>query len=178
MTSNQSIYLPYRRLSVLRLCLALLASLMLSACLKEEKVGLNYHAYNHTDTSIISIVINGEGGVLSASAHGEGSGVCCVVLPKKWRPGLLATIKWQPDDIPVFNPDGSQKIVDGVPSVIESTWKERTVEVPKYSDDELDRGTFYIHFFRDDDVKVLVATRWAGYAGHPYPHPDGTNQQP
>lgn len=178
MTSNQSIYLPCRQLSVLRLGLALLASLMLSACLKEEKVGLNYHAYNHTDTSIISIVINGEGGVLNARAHGEGSGVCCVVLPKKWRPGLLATIKWQPDDIPVFNPDGSPKIVDGVPASIESAWKERTVEVPKYSADELDRGTFYIHFFRDDDVKVLVATRWAGYAGHPYPHPDGTNQQP
>jgi hypothetical protein len=158
--------------------LGLLLSLFLSGCLEAEKVGLSYHAYNHTDKSIVSIVINGEGGILGASAHGEGSGVCCVVLPQKWHPGLMATIKWQEDDIPIFNPDGTRKIIDGIPASNESPWKERTEEVPKYGFDELDRGTFYIHFFPNDEVKVLVATRWAGFEGHPYPHPDGTYQQP
>jgi len=157
-----------------RMGLALLLSVFLAGCLEEEKVGLSYHAYNHTDKSIVSIVINGEGGILGASAHGEGSGVCCVVLPQKWRPELMATIKWQEDDIPIFNPDGTRKIIDGIPASEESPWKERTVEVPKYGPE---MGTFFIHFFGNDDVKVLVANRWAGFEGHPYPHPDGTHQK-
>lgn len=163
---------------LLKFGLTVLVSLLLAGCLEEEKVGLSYHAYNHTDNSIVAIAINNQGGVLNARAHGEGGGVCCVVLPKKWRSGLMATIKWQEDDIPIFNPDGTRMVIDGVPAAKESPWKERTVEVPKYSVDELDRGTFYMHFFPNEDVKVLVATRWAGFEGHPYPHPDGTKQQP
>jgi len=169
---------PLGRLSMFRLSLALLLSVFLAGCLEEEKVGLSYRAYNHTNEHIASIVINGEGGILDAGAHGEGGGVCCVVLPQKWRPGLSATIKWQPESDWLKDEQGREVIRDGKKVLVLAPWKERTVEVPKYTSDELDRGTFFIHFFRDDDVKVLVATRWAGYAGHPYPHPDGTNQQP
>lgn len=169
---------PLGRLSIFRLGLALLLSIFLAGCLEEEKVGLSYHAYNHTDKSIVSIVINGEGGVLGASAHGEGSGVCCVVLPQKWRPGLMATIKWQEDGDWLKDDQGREVIRDGRKVLVHAPWQELTVEVPKYSSDELDRGTFYIHFFHNNDVKVLVATRWAGFEGHPYPHPDGTKQQP
>lgn len=165
-----------RASSSYRLALMLLLLPLFSAC-GEETVGLSYHAYNHTDKSIVAIAINGEGGILGAVAHGEGGGVCCVVLPKRWRPGLMATIKWQEDDIPLFNPDGTRMVIDGVPAAKESPWKERTVEVPRY-DSSHGMGDFYIHFFPNDEVKVLVATRWAGFVGHPYPHPDGTYQQP
>lgn len=157
-------------------CLALLAGCA------DEKVGLSYAAYNHTDKHIISIVINNEGGILDARAHGEGGGVCCVVLPKRWRPGLMAAIKWQEDDIPVFNADGSRKVVNGVPATLESPWKEKTVEVPKYEEETINHGgfyttglgDFYIHFFPNDEVKVLVRRYGAGHPSHPYPHPDDT----
>lgn len=147
---------------------------MLAGCAGDEKVGLSYHAYNHTDKGIYPIFINGEGGVLDADAHGEGGGVCCVVLPKRWRPGLMATIKWRNDSTYTYDGKGQIVTKDGVPVLIESPWKEETIEVPRYSEEEINWGTFYIHFFANDDVKVLVNKHWAGYEGHPYPHPDGT----
>ena len=151
--------------------LAFVVGLMLGACSGDEKVGLSYVAYNHTDKGIYPIFINGEGGILDADAHGEGGGVCCVVLPKRWRPGLMATIKWRNDSTYTYDERGLIVTNDGVPVLIESPWKEKAVEVPKY-DEEM--GDFYIHFFPNDEVKVLVHQYGAGYEGHPYPHPDGT----
>lgn len=147
---------------------------VLAGCAEDEKVGLSYHAYNHTDEHIVSIVINNEGGILDASAHGEGSGVCCVVLHKRWRPGLMASIKWQLEGDWLKDDKGMEVIRDGKKVLVPGPWKEKTVEVPKYSEEEINWGTFYIHFFANDDVKVLVNKHWAGYEGHPYPHPDGT----
>lgn len=156
-------------MKLITLVAAVIYSIVLSACTTDEKVGVSYHAYNHTDKHIVSIIINGEGGILDARAHGEGGGVCCVVLPKHWRPGLMATVKWQEDDIPVLNPDGTRKIINGVPASTESPWKEKIVEVPKYGEE---MGIFFMHFFPDDEVKVLVSLHGAGGANHSYPHPD------
>ncbi len=154
--------------------LACLIGVVLAACSGDETVAVSYAAYNHTDKSIVSFVINGEGGILAASAHGGGGRMCCVVLPKHWRPGLMATIKWQEDDIPIFNPDGTRKVIDGVPATNESPWKERTVEVPKY---EGEMGTFFIHIFPGDEVKVLMNIYGAGNPQHPLPHPSGFKRE-
>ena len=160
--------------STLGWLLACLIGFVLAACSGDETVAVSYAAYNHTDKSIVSIVINGEGGILDASAHGGGGSMCCVILPKRWRPGLMATIKWQEDDIPIFNPDGTRKVIDGVPATKESPWKERTVEVPKY---EGAMGTFFIHIFPGDEVKVLMNIYGAGNPNHPLPHPSGFKRE-
>ncbi len=160
--------------STLGWLLACLIGFVLAACSGDETVAVSYAAYNHTDKSIVSFVINGEGGILAASAHGGGGRMCCVVLPKNWRPGLMATIKWQEDDIPIFNPDGTRKVIDGVPATKESPWKERTVEVPKY---EGAMGTFFIHIFPGDEVKVLMNIYGAGNPNHPLPHPSGFKRE-
>ena len=160
--------------STLGWLLACLIGFVLVACSGDETVAVSYAAYNHTDKSIVSIVINGEGGILDASAHGGGGSMCCVILPKRWRPGLMATIKWQEDDIPIFNPDGTRKVIDGVPASKESPWKERTVEVPKY---EGEMGTFFIHIFPGDEVKVLMNIYGAGNPNHPLPHPSGFKRE-
>lgn len=154
--------------------LACLMVFILAACSGDETVAVSYAAYNHTDRSIVSFVINGEGGILAASAHGGGGRMCCVVLPKHWHPGLMATIKWQEDDIPIFNPDGTRKVIDGVPATKESPWKEQTVEVPKY---EGMLGTFFIHIFPGDEVKVLMNIYGAGSPQHPLPHPSGFKRE-
>lgn len=154
--------------------LACLIGFVLAACSGDDTVAVSYAAYNHTDESIVSIVINGEGGILNASAHGGGGRMCCVILPKRWRPGLTATIKWQEDDIPIFNPDGTRKVIDGVPATKESPWKERTLEVPKY---EGELGTFFIHIFPGDEVKVLMNIYGAGNPQHPLPHPSGFKRE-
>lgn len=156
--------------------LAGLLGLALAACTGDEKVGLSYAAYNHTDEHIVAIVINGEGGILDASAHGEGGGVCCVVLPKRWRPGLMATIKWQMDGHWLRDDKGNFVLKDHDKIFIEGTWKEKTVEVPKY-DSSRGIGDFYIHFFPKDEVKVLVAVYGAGGPDHPYSHPEDELKQ-
>jgi len=148
-----------------RIALALLLALQLAGCLEAEKIPLSYLALNKTDKSIVSIVVNGEGGILNVSAHsGGGTVVCCVVLPKLWRPGLMATIKWQEDDIPVFDSNGKRVVNNGVPVAIESPWKERTVEVPKY-DEKM--GDFYIVFFPNDEIKVAVSNGTPALAKSP-----------
>ena len=154
--------------------LVCLIGVVLAACSGDETVAVSYAAYNHTDKSIVSFVINGEGGILAASAHGGGGSMCCVILPKRWRPGLMATIKWQEDDIPIFNPDGTRKVIDGVPATKESPWKERIVEVPKY---EGELGTLFIHIFPGDEVKVLMNIYGAGNPNHPLPHPSGFKRE-
>ena len=141
-------------LSVWRFMFAGLLALHLAGCLEEEKVPLSYLALNRTDKGIVSIVVNGEGGILDASPMGGGGTVvCCVVLPKRWRPGLMATIKWREDSTPVFDADGKRVFNDGIPALIESPWKERTVEVPKYPES---MGDFYIVFFPGDEIRVAV----------------------
>lgn len=154
--------------------LAWLTGGAMAACSEDKTVAVSYAAYNHTDKSIVSFVINGEGGILAASAHGGGGRMCCVVLPKHWHPGLMATIKWQEDDIPIFNQDGTRKVIDGAPATKESPWKEQTVEVPKY---EGAMGTFFIHIFPGDEVKVLMNIYGAGSPQHPLPHPSGFKRE-
>ena len=127
-------------------------SLLLAAC-GEETVAVSYSGYNHTDKNIVSIVVNGEGGVLHAPAHDGGGQVCCVVIPKKWKPALKVTIKWQEGGTFQRDDKGAVKRENGVPVVIEGPWKERTAEIPKY--EEL--GYFYVVFFPNDDVKVAVS---------------------
>ncbi|MCE1208760.1 MAG: DUF3304 domain-containing protein [Spirochaetia bacterium] len=149
--------------------LASLFCLVLLACSSDEKIGVSYHAYNHTDNSIVSIIINGEGGILDATAHGEGGGVCCVVLPKRWRPGLMVKVKWQLDGDWLKDGQGKEVIRDGKKVFVPGPWKEKTVEVPKY-DEEM--GLFFIHFFPGDKVNVLVNRYGAGHSTHPYLHPE------
>jgi len=93
--------------------LACLIGFVLVACSGDETVGVSYAAYNHTNEDIVSIVINGEGGIMNASAHGEGGRMCCIVLPKRWRPGLMATIKWQLDGDWLKDEKGKEVIRDG-----------------------------------------------------------------
>ena len=139
-------------------------SILLAAC-GDETVAVSYGGANHTDKSIVSVIVNGEGGILDIRAHTVGgTGMCCVVIPKRWRPGLKVTIKWQEDDIPVFDDKGKRVIKNGIPVVIESPWKERTVEVPDYKT----MGEFYIVFFPNEVVKVAVSNGLPAIAETPY----------
>jgi len=149
--------------------MALLFSVSLSGCFEPEKSGVSYAAYNHTDKSIVSIIVNGEGGILGSRAHGGGGEICCVVIPNRWRPGLKATIKWQEDDIPVFDTTGKRVVRNGIPVVIESPWKETTVEVLEY-DKHL--GQFQMHFFPGDEIKIVVSNYMPGHPKYPLSIPD------
>ena len=134
--------------------IAVIASMFLFACGEEEKIGVSYLGLNHTDRSIVSVIVNGEGGVLDVSAHGGGGKiVCCVMLPKKWKPGLTATIKWEEDGDWLLDANGKEVIRNGKRVYVPAPWKERTVEIPRY--DAV--AEFYIVFFPKDEITVAVS---------------------
>ena len=147
-----------------RFFLVFASCILLTACFEEEKETVSYVAYNHTDNWVVSIIINGEGGILGASPQGGGGEMCCIILPKKWRPGLLATIKWQGGGTYQRDSQGKEIIRDGKRVYVPDPWKERTVEVPKYEE----MGRFYIHFLPKDEIKVAVSLYDPGRAEHPY----------
>ena len=134
-----------------------LLALLLAACQPSQTTrAVPYGAVNHTDVSIVSIIINGEGGILNSSPHGDGNaGVCCVVVPRNWTPGLTATVKWQ-EDGHWKRGDKGQFIYDknGDKLFIEGAWKTRTVPIPRYDGD----GDFYVFFFPGDDVRVAITS--------------------
>ena len=82
--------------------------------------------------SIQEFSVNGQGG---AQAGRGGRHVCCVELPKHWRPGLTVKVAWA---------------VTNWPAEVYSD-HEREVPVEKY--DEV--GNLYVHFLRDGSVRVI-----------------------
>ncbi|WP_052321620.1 DUF3304 domain-containing protein [Ralstonia sp. A12] len=125
--------------------------LAVSACSQgSEKLSAEVLAHNYTDEYIAAFTINGAY-IGNAAAHGYGGFVCCVRLPKTWKPGLTVKIKWTKDDR------------------TNDFWKEKVVEIPPYSDQDI--GHFAVHFFPNDDVKVLVTMKAVGHPDYPYPSP-------
>ncbi|MGA3696267.1 DUF3304 domain-containing protein, partial [Enterobacteriaceae bacterium TYF_5] len=80
-----------------KLATLLILSLLLSGCAnagswgakpENSLLGAGLQGYNHTQYSITGFSINeGYGSI--------GGTVCCVMIPEKWRPNLIAHIKWE-----------------------------------------------------------------------------------
>ena len=120
----------------------------------EKLEGTSYLGVNNTDKNIVSIIVNGEGGISAVSAQHIGGQDCCVNLPRKWHPGIKVTIKWQEDDVYLLDKNGKFVIEDGKKKVIEQPWKTKTVEVGKYEGRD-EEGMLYIFFYPNDVVKAL-----------------------
>lgn len=112
---------------------------------------------NHTDRYIYSTYVgDGLGGHADAYSNGVAN-MCCITVPDEWHPGLSLKVSW---DMPI----------KGV-----HTYKEKVVQVEKYDEP----GSVYLHFFPDDQVRIVV-TRWVGGSSkHPIPravNPASLNQ--
>ena len=129
--------------------------LALSGCdLKPPTWAVSYGAVNHTDKYIVAIAINGEGGILTAPMHGQGGGVCCVVVPQQWRPGLTVKVQWEEDGKLIRDEKGDIMYFDGAPKYIPGPSKTQVVPLPKYEKS----GDFYVFFFPGDVVKVALTS--------------------
>jgi hypothetical protein len=101
--------------------------------------------YNFTDVGIADIYVDGTwGGSVDANSGGGGS-VCCVMVPRKWRPGLIVHVKWQRDD--------NQK------------WYTSQAEIPPYSESH----GLQILFFKNDRIGVYLIDYWPCNSMHPMP---------
>lgn len=104
---------------------------------------------NHTGKYIYSATINGSGGGKMNEWSAGLANICCMSIPEVWRPGMKVLVRWD-------MPEGHTHI-----------YKEKTVEVEKYDE----AGDIYLHFFPNDEVRVVVSNA-AGYASkHPIPPP-------
>jgi hypothetical protein len=132
-----------------------LCALLLACQAQEATHTVSYGAVNHTDIDIVSIAINGAGGVLNAPKHSDGGPeMCCVVVPRQWTPGLTATIQWEEDGDWLLDSNGKTVLRDGIKVYVPAPWKTRTVPIPRYDGD----GDFYVFFFPGDDVRVAMTS--------------------
>ncbi|OGB05564.1 MAG: hypothetical protein A3G29_00515 [Burkholderiales bacterium RIFCSPLOWO2_12_FULL_64_99] len=131
-------------------------SVVLTSCFQEETKALPYLGVNHTDAWVPTFLINGEGGVLNVPPLGGGGGeVCCVTMPKRWRPNLMVTVKWRKQGHWLKDAQGKYVIQNGGRVLIEGGWVEQTVPVPEYTDRDLSH--FDVHFLPGDKVQVKVS---------------------
>ncbi len=102
---------------------------------------------NHTDKFIYSATVDGASGA-GMSAWGAGiANICCTSIPRVWHPGMKVSVRWN-------MPDG-----------IKDEIREKIVVVERY-----DRaGDIYIHFFPNDEVRVVVTNLDPAHPQHPIP---------
>jgi hypothetical protein len=128
--------------------------LALSGCYKEENVSVSYLAFNRTTEHVLFITINGQGGILHADAMGGGGGeMCCVTIPKRWHPGLQATVGWQAEGNWELDAQGKEVIRDGRRVLIPAPRQSAVAVVHPYSDDE--GGGVQLHFLPGGKVEIV-----------------------
>ncbi|WP_434564145.1 DUF3304 domain-containing protein [Pseudomonas sp. R1-6] len=151
------------RKSIVRGSCALLG-LMLHGCSSPDNkmAGGNLAAVNHTLGAINWFSVNGY------RAHGGGGSSCCIVMPIKWRPGLMAYIEWEVD------PNRHAKL----PSVTSIEFREAyakhsanyqrhsaTVEIPEWPGTE--SCDLKVHFLTCNQIKVTTACAVYGQPNYP-----------
>lgn len=132
-------------------------AMLLAACsthsrIDDSKYGASIGIVNHTNKFIYSAVVNGAGGTNMAAWGAGMAEVCCVMVPNIWYPGMKVTVEWD-------MPDGSKH-----------NYKRRVVDVEQYDEP----GSVYLHFFADDQVRVVVTP----YGGPSPKHPIQRPQKP
>lgn len=155
---------------------ATLIAMLVAGCADRDKVTMSYIGVNHTETYIATLYINGQGGVMNVFPMGGGGVVCCVTLPRRWKPGLTVKITWQEGGHWLRDAQGRIVVRDGSQVFIEGPWKERTVEVQPYTEKDLGAG-LHIHFLPGDQVLVKVSSVYPEHESYQPPYPRRQDQR-
>lgn len=152
------------------LVLALPAALTLGACSSisvggddgNEPISVMITGVHHLGGSfnIGEFYINDNYGSNVGRNGGGGSHFCCTSLPRKWRPGLTATVSWSVNDW--SNVIRSEIDAGNYKSLAFQDYIA-TVPVEKY--DEV--GDLYSHFFPDGKVRLISSNFPITNSSHP-----------
>ena len=147
---------------MLRLLSTISLLALLSACANggsASLIGAPLRVYDLTGQ--IGTIVNAEFDFIGRmGAPGRGGEVCCASLPKKWYPGMLATVRWVKDPAPTLDYPIEPKAY--------AEYKKRRppyqhhsvqVELPPYAD----TCGIALVFFPCDQVRVVIDCRESGY---------------
>ena len=145
-----------------------LLGLMLYGCssAESEMAGGNIEAVNHTLNAINWLSVNGY------RADGGGGSSCCIIMPTKWRPGLIAHIEWEVDpdpfaDAPPLGTDEFRAFM--VKHKTNYQQHHATVEIPQWPGTE--SCDLKVHFLTCNQVKVTTACSVYGQPNYPINDP-------
>jgi len=107
---------------------------------------------------------------------GTGGGYCCVMIPDKWRPGLMAHIEWEIDPNPHEKIPRLTKGVGFEPKALaehEAKYRRYSadVSIPEYDES----AGITVHFLPCRQVKVYAGI--ASYGADTYPIKEPTDMQ-
>lgn len=88
---------------------------------------------------------------------GSSGTVCCLMIPKKWYPGLKVDLRWQVNHV--------IKEADGIAVAREEKEAIYRAHVPV--EQYTDTGDLYVHFFSDGRARIVVS----GYSPDAKQHP-------
>ena len=133
-------------------CALLCVFMASSACTAKDRLSpVSLNGYNHTlnGISYFDVKVGKQyvgGGFLDAGSGG-GSEICCIGLPREWRPGLVASVTFE--------------------EYVGTTPRTLTLisEIPRYNIKT--SGYLNVHFLRGDKIKVLVTGVFLGNKDYP-----------
>jgi hypothetical protein len=153
-----------------RLLLVAAIGLVIAALYRSVRAELHRNAttavtltgYQHIgpNFNIAGFYVNGYDGGNVGREGGGGSKVCCVLLPKKWRPGLVVEVRWAVGD---WSKENRTEINAGVYKSVAYTCFKAMVPVEKYESAE----RVFAHFFSGGKVRIVSSMSSALGSLHP-----------
>lgn len=111
--------------------------------------------------SVSEFYINEYSGGNIGREGGGGSTYCCIMLPQRWRPGLVGDIRWSVSD---WTQENLEETIAGNYNSIRWKTFRAIVPIEKY---EGDAGRVYVHFFMGGKVRVVASEVGPGNSKHP-----------
>ncbi len=110
-------------------------------------------------------------GVNGYSAPGLGGGYCCVLLPRKWMPGMEVLVEWEvdPDPYVILPPLGTDLFREAYARhAAQYRRHSAVVPVPEYGEK---RCGMTVHFLPCNQVKVTTVCMGYGTPDYPIKEP-------
>ncbi|WP_226570252.1 DUF3304 domain-containing protein [Mangrovibacter yixingensis] len=110
-------------------------------------------------------------GVNGYSAPGLGGGYCCVLLPRKWIPGMEVLVEWEvdPDPYAILPPLGTDLFREAYARhAAQYRRHSAVVPVPEYGEQ---RCGMTVHFLPCNQVKVTTVCMGYGTPDYPIKEP-------
>ena len=146
---------------------AILTMLIVTGCTgaaNDDYTAGDIRGLNHTQHGINYFTVNGYGG-------GVRGNTCCIMLPRKWTPGLKARIEWEIDPAPYADlpPLGTDEFREAYARHAANYQKHSAlVDIPRYGKS---RCGITVHFLPCNQVKVTTACDGYGTPNYPIKEP-------